>query len=241
MQYDKIEIYNLNKNLNFIKYVYKKRKNYPNILISHSSGGITKSLEKLIKICLNNEFNVIIPDHFTSRGVVTQWWHKMENNPSMCDRMIDIIEIHKKINLKLLCGISAGGTAVIMASSHIKVPNFSIYPSTFPLRESLVNSYKTTIITGKNDDWTTLNHAKNLQNYNNCNIIEVPGYHGFMSIGENRFLPECITYKNYIDNKIYKDNFILKDPLNKGVTVKYNSRSVSITLKKFEEFIKNNA
>ena len=237
MHYDKIQITNCNSGLNFITFVKDRKKNYPNLLISHGSAGIKKCLNRFISLALKKEYNVIIPDHYTFRGIVSQWWHKLETNCTMLNRMQDIIEINFHAKIDKLCGISAGGTAILMASGHIKKPGFAIYPSTFPLTESLVNCYKSMLITGIDDDWTTLNHAKNLTNISDCELIQVPGYHGFLNKKENRYLKDNISYRDNCSVNIYSDDNTNIIPLARGVTVKYNKLSTKITLNEFGNFL----
>lgn len=239
MVYDKIELHTLASGLSYAKYIYKRKQDLPTLLISHGSGGIGMPVYDLTKLGLDYKYNVIVVDHFTHRDVSSQWWHKIEDNPSMYDRMQDILELSKLESINCLAGISAGGTAVLMASSHITAPAFAIYPSTSPVTISMINAYKSTIVTGEYDDWTTVEHAKYLANFSGSKLIVVPGFHGFMSIGEDRYLPECISLRDKLDTAVYSDNYIPPEPDTRGVTVKYSRKCTLQTRDEFKLFLEN--
>ena len=239
MLYDKIELLKSSR-IPYIKYVLNRKQNTPCVLISHGSGGLTEPTMMLADVALENNFNVIIPDHFSSRGVTSQWWHKYETNPSLNDRKEDIADICTQEHVVALSGISAGGSAAIMASGIVQIPSFAVYPSTYPITESMTHAVKTVVVAGENDNWTTLSHANALATINkNIEIEVLPGYHGFLSKNEDRYLEDTISLRNFNDTTIYPDDINPdRDYFDRGVTVKFNADSRLKTRILFDKFLK---
>jgi dienelactone hydrolase len=240
MKFEKIECRSTSlSGIPYIKYIFDKRTRCKNVLISHGSAGITSADLKLVEVCLQNGMNVISIDHFTHRGVVSQWWHKIETSPSIYDRMNDVLELFKDEPIDYVVGLSAGATTAMMVSGRTGVPAFAIYPSCYPIYESMTRCSKDSVmVSGKYDDWTTIDHAKAVSKLSGIELLEVGGYHGFMREGEDRYLDNVLSFKGSLDCHVYPDSYIPSEPTQRGVNVKYCEECVEITLKRFTEFLK---
>lgn len=234
MKFDKLQIY---PELNAIEFVRNKRKPCKTILISHGSAGIGTSEFSITEVLLELECSVIILDHFTSRGIVSQYWHKYETTPSIPDRVVDICGLSKEKDISGMIGISAGGTAVLMASSKVLKPSIAIYPSTYPLTRSMVNAYNSTMICGSFDDWTTPDHARELARRSSIDLIEVPGYHGFLK-QDDRYLEDTISLRNSKNFDIVEDDHIPdQSEFSKGVNVRYSEEASNITFDSIKRIV----
>jgi hypothetical protein len=86
------------------------------------------------------------------------------------------------------------------------------------------------IHTGEDDDWTTFKQAKKyseLMINNNVKLNSYPGYHAFLKPGEDRFIPEVISFRNTDFPCPFPEDYSLLNhyPSEKGVTLKYNKES----------------
>jgi hypothetical protein len=240
MKFEKIECRRTSRSgIPYIKYIFDKRTHCKTVLISHGSAGITSADLMLVEICLDNGMNVISIDHFTHRGVVSQWWHKIETSPSIYDRLTDVLELVEEEPIEYIVGLSAGATTAMMVSGRTGVPAFAIYPSCYPIYESMIRCSKASVmVSGKYDDWTTIDHARQVSTMSGIELLEVDGYHGFMRDGEDRYLDNVLSFKGELDTRIYPDSYIPNEPTQRGVNVKYSIPCVEITLKRFREFLR---
>jgi hypothetical protein len=236
INFDKSEIHSIS-DLKYIKFLVDRKVKNKTILISHGSAGIGQPEFSLLEVAISKNFDVIMIDHFTHRGISSQWWHQIETNPSLYDRMNDILSVAGREEISALAGISAGGTGVLMASSSLQIKSFSIYPSTYPITKSMATAYQSTIIVGDQDNWTTPKHAKILSQINNAKLVIVNGHHGFLKHGPFRNLAECVSFRNIVDSNIYSDNYIPASPVDIGVTVEFSETAYNKTIEEFILFL----
>ena len=154
---DKIEVHQ-----NYIHIYNRHEKTRPTLAISHGSGGISSIDWRFATIAYEHGYNVCIVDHFTSRGVKSQWWHQVEQWPSIHDRADDLLKLSINFKVDRLLGISAGGTTVLTVQSKFNAPGFVVYPLLSPITASMLSARNIEIHTGEDDDWTTLKQAKNI-------------------------------------------------------------------------------
>lgn len=230
---------------NRYKYIWcdadRQKLEKPVLLISHGSGGISSVEWKFAQLACDAGWGVCVLDHFTHRGVKSHWWHSIETYPSMQDRSQDLIDMRKGFIKKFdaMLGVSAGGTATIMAQETIKIPVFAVYPCLNPVTKSMLRSSDVTIHTGKKDDWTTVKHARRFAEITNADLHEHSGYHAYLKPGEDRYIKETISFRNLQLPIPFPDDMLLLNnyPLEKGVTLKYNKKSTDETYKHFIEWL----
>ena len=214
----------------------------PTLAISHGSGGISSIDWRFATIAYEQGYNVCIVDHFTHRGVKSHWWHQIELWPSIHDRSDDLLKLSTNYRIDKLLGISAGGTTIITAQSKFDVPGFAVYPLLSPITASMLSSRNIEIHTGENDDWTTLKHAQKfceLMINNNVKLNVHPGYHAFLKPGEDRFIPEVISFRNTDFPCPFPEDYSLLNhyPNEKGVTLKYNKESCEKVYSCFKDWV----
>lgn len=193
------------------------------LILSHGSGGINYVTLNIAHLACENNYDVIILDHFTKRNISTLHWDNLKEKCNFFDMAEDIKEIISKINYEniLLLGISAGATSCINAS---KFSNkvLAISPAlSFDITSDIKN---VTIIAGTRDDWCPIEQARKYKNKTNCELIELPCHHGYLEPGKDKFLHNSIS---------------LKEGFPKGVTLKYNKYSADRTYEIIKNFLQD--
>jgi hypothetical protein len=234
---DKIEVHQ-----NYIHIYHRHQPSRPTLAISHGSGGISSIDWRFATIAYDQGYNICILDHFTHRGVKSQWWHEVELWPSIHDRVDDLLKISIDYKINKLLGISAGGTTIITAQSKFNVPGFAVYPLLSPITASMLSAKNIEIHTGLDDDWTTLTQAEKyctLMINNNVELNAYPGYHAFLKPGEDRYIPEVISFRNTNFPCPFPEDYSLLNhyPHDKGVTLKYNQESCEKVYRRFKDWI----
>ena len=236
----------------------------PTIIIVHGSGGIGSCEWEWHDLALKNNFNAIIVDHFTKKGVRDWWWHEPEFNPSFYDMANDVVNVidHMYTNEALfefidfdklaVVGFSAGGTASILLSTmvnEIKVfgsVNPCIWPY-LPEFDKVKNKDSLHLYCGDLDDWCSYDKQKffsertgtHLHTYKNC-------HHGFTRPRTNpigRNLPDTVTFRNCDFPVPYNYNMsnIVKFKVSweKGVNVEYNAEASKQVQEHFINLVKS--
>jgi dienelactone hydrolase len=229
---DKIEVYK-----NYITLTPERyNKNLPHLIMSHGSGGISDIDLSFASIATSKGYKVIIIDHFTIRGIDSQKWGKMEMFPSIEDRVSDILKLSTIFQDAILFGISGGGTAVIECSKDFK-KSFVVYPALPIITESMLQCKNLTVVSGIDDDWCPIYHARKFKKYADFNLIEVPGFHAFLNPREDRFVPTILSLRG-IDMPIPSNKTIYDLEIKeKGVTLKYNESSANLTRQIFKDWL----
>lgn len=235
INFDKIE---LREHPPFFSYLHitpdRHKQSQGVVIISHGSGGMSDVDLKFANIACSNNYDVLLIDHFTKRGIKSLTWHTFEEACTFQDMANDIVESIEKEKYKkvLLHGISAGGTAVIIASKHA-TKTFAICPAlSFPISSpSSIHSHwpypytepkNLTIVAGERDEWCPMDQARKYQHRTKCKLIVLPSHHGFYNPRNDEYLEDAIS---------------LRDGFPKGVTVKYDKRSTDLTYEAFKEWL----
>jgi hypothetical protein len=136
-------------------------------------------------------------------------------------------------------GISAGGSAALASQSELDLPAFAVYPLLWPLPENLLKARKSTVVSGRNDDWTPIHHAREFQRLTNNTLYEVDGFHGFLKPQEDRFLKDVITFRSTAAPVPAGIDFECLDQYSceYGVRVRFDSTSRDQCLRYFKDFI----
>jgi len=219
--FDKIEL----RNSHF--YMTPDRHKQPQgvVIISHGSGGISDVDLQFANIACSSNYDVLLVDHFTKRGIKSLTWHNFEESCTFQDMADDIIELIEKEEYKkvLLSGISAGGTAVIIASK-LATRTFAICPAlTFPGPGLNINEPgDLTIVAGLIDEWCPIEQAREYQHKTKCKLITMNCHHGFYNTRNNEYLEDAVS---------------LREGFPKGVTVKYDKQSTRLTYDLFKSWL----
>ena len=226
INFDKIE---LRERPPFFSYLHitpdRHKQSQGVVIISHGSGGMSDVDLKFANIECSNNYDVLLIDHFTKRGIKSLTWHNFEESCTFQDMADDIIELIEKEEYKkvLLSGISAGGTAVIIASK-LATRTFAICPAlTFPGPGLNINEPgDLTIVAGLIDEWCPIEQAREYQHKTKCKLITMNCHHGFYNTRNNEYLEDAVS---------------LREGFPKGVTVKYDKQSTRLTYDLFKSWL----
>lgn len=229
---DKLEVHK-----NFISLTPERyNSNLPHLIMSHGSGGISDIDIEFASIACERGYKAIIIDHFTSRGIDSQKWGKMEMFPSILDRVNDIYEINKQFPDSVLFGISAGGTAVIECSSNFK-KSFVVYPAVPIITNNMLQSKNLTVVAGIDDDWCPIDQARRLRDFINCELIEVEGHHAFLNPREDRTVSTILSLRGIKETVPFNGTIYDLDIKEKGVTLKYHKSSADLVKSIFKNWL----
>ena len=223
--FDKIEL----RNSHFYMTSDRHEQAQGALIMSHGSGGICDVDLRFANIACSNNYDVLLVDHFTKRGIKSLTWHNFNEACTFQDMADDIIELIEKEAYKkvLLSGISAGGTAVIIASK-LATKTFAICPAlSFPdvfwkAGLDINGPGDLTIVAGLIDEWCPIEQAREYQHKTKCKLITMNCHHGFYNTRNNEYLEDAVS---------------LREGFPKGVTVKYDKQSTRLTYDLFKSWL----
>lgn len=202
----------------------RSTKKVPTCMLLHGSGGVGITEKLVSEKILENNFNVIVVDYFTSNNILNLKWEGLDKDRNITYqtaktliikgiehiKKIDFINEMFDLNNLIVSGFSLGGSVALTLSPNENIRQcISCYPSVNPITQSLmnINTQKVEVFVGSKDNWNPLSRLMIYKRYFpdlKINIIK-DAHHGFMKFGSD-FEIDSLSLANIpFGDKIYSD------------------------------------